>query len=134
MKNKTVKNVSKMSLAAIFIFVLGFIGLGAVNAFGEGSKYDSQVSKYDISENSFNYSYPEGSVGCEKISFKEKEAIMADIKTGRFHIKLEPGMKGVYHLSNDFSTQKEFVYFADSYTCTKYFRKEIMEVFNATKN
>ena len=61
-----VKKVSKMSLAAILIFVAGFICLGAVNAFGEGSKYDSQVSKYDIGENSFNYSYTPGSMGCER--------------------------------------------------------------------
>lgn len=100
--------------------VVSFLSL---NVFGSDSKYDYKVSKYDIGLTSFNYKFESADNGCEELSFKEKEAIVADIKSGKFKIKLNPSHKGVYHLSNDFSTEKEYIFFADRTTCYRYNRK-----------
>ena len=121
----------KMANILIWIFIASVIGIGSVKAFGESqstSKYDNQVSKYDIGLSSFSYSY-NGGTDCEEISFKEKEAIVADIKSGRFKIKIESGKSSgaIYHLSNDFGTQKEYTYFGERRTCIKYNQKEIIE-------
>ena len=56
------------------------------------SKYDSNISKYDVGMNSFRFKYESGS-SCEEVSIKEREAIISDIKSGRFKMKKHPELK-----------------------------------------
>lgn len=94
------------------------------------SKYDQQISKYDIGLNSFKYKYVAGADGCEELALKEREAIVSDIKSGRFHMKKHPEFKGIIYLSGNFASDKEYVYYDNLSICTKHNRDAIIDIIN----
>lgn len=109
-------------------------------SFGEGfgwankseSKYDSSISKYDVGMSSFRFKYESGT-NCEEVSIKEREAIISDIKSGRFKMKKHPELKGLIFVSGNFASDKEFAYYGDLNTCVKHNRDPIIDAINNSR-
>lgn len=117
-------NKTKIGLGMIVIAIM-FVIVGI--SYGSESKYDLQVSKFDVGYQSFRWKFDEQEVRCIETSLKEREAILADIKSGRFKMKLHPDWKDAIYLSNNFATEKEYLYFGSSSTCTKFNKETIID-------
>lgn len=121
----------KRLICIILVFTFAFSdGFGWVNK--SDSKYDSAVSKYDIGMSSFRFKYNEGTNRCEEVSIKEREAIVTDIKSGRFKIKKHPELKGLLFVSGNFSSDKEYAYYMDVSTCVKHNMDHMINYINST--
>lgn len=117
-------------IGAIKVFILFSILVSHVLAYDlnqSTSKYDQNVSKYDIGFQTIRFQFDVELGKCVETSLKEREAILADIKSGRFKIKSHPDSKGVVILSDDFSTGKEFEYYNDVKVCLKIHKDEIID-------
>lgn len=121
------KKIIWLSLILSFSFGEGF---GWANK--SDSKYDSAVSKYDVGMSSFRFKY-DGGTNCEEVSIKEREAIVADIKSGRFKIKKHPELKGLLFVSGNFASDKEYAYYGDLNTCVRHNRDSIVEAINNSR-
>ena len=115
--------VKLLILVVLFGYMFGD-GFGWNNQ--SESKYDNQISKYAIGLNSIRYKYT-GGTDCREISLKEREAIVSDIKSGRFKIKTHPELTGVFYLSNNFASGKEYIYYTEKYSCYRHNRDAIVE-------
>lgn len=122
-----IKKGFRMGLVGLGYFILTGLFIVSTNSYGGESKYDSQVSKYDLGLQSVRYTFDEQSNRCVETALKEREAIIADVKSGRFKVKLHPDYKDVLLLSNDFSREKEFVYYGSSTSCVKHNRDRMVE-------
>lgn len=120
-------NIKKGFRMGLVYFILTGLFIISTNSYGGESKYDSQVSKYDLGLQSVRYTFDEQSNKCVETALKEREAVIADVKSGRFKVKLHPDYKDVLLLSNDFSREKEFVYYGSSTSCVKHNRDRMVE-------
>ena len=115
----------------VFILSYGFCeGFGWTNK--SDSKYDSNISKYDVGIGSFRFKYESGT-NCEEVSIKEREAIVSDIKSGRFKMKKHPELKGLIFVSGNFATDKEYTYYGDLNTCVRHNRDSIIDAIHNSK-
>lgn len=115
----------------VLILSYGFgEGFGWVNK--SESKYDSTISKYDVGIGSFRFKYESGA-NCEEVSIKEREAIISDIKSGRFKMKKHPELKGLIFVSGNFAADKEFAYYEDLNTCVRHNRDSIIDAINNSR-
>ena len=87
------------------------------------SKYDTQVSKYDVGYQTFRFKPNDEKMLCEETALKEREAILADIKSGRMKMKKHPDFKSGLFLSPDFATGREYIYFGSFSECRYYLRQ-----------
>jgi hypothetical protein len=103
----------KQMLLLCVTFVLIFIGMPVF-----ASKYDNTISKYDIKENSIRFKLDNNI--CVVVSNKEKEAILSDLKSGKFKAKQDSRLKSAIYFSNDFKNGKEYLYFGELFDCRLY--------------
>ena len=105
----------------VLVGLVGIVGIiFAIDFNSSSSKYDTNISKYEVGSQTFRYKFEENTNRCEEVALKEREAILADIKSGRFKMRTHPDYKDAILLSNDFSREKEFLYFSSINTCLKY--------------
>lgn len=116
--------------------VLILVGYSFCDSFGwtnkSESKYDSTISKYDVGMSSFRFKYESGT-SCEEVSIKEREAIISDIKSGRFKMKKHPELKGLIFVSGNFASDKEYAYYGDLNTCIRHNRDTIVDAINNSR-
>ena len=106
----------KQMLLLIITFISVLVGMPVF-----ASKYDNTISKYDINENSIRFKID--GENCVGISNKEKEAILSDLKSGKFKAKKNSYIKSAIYFSNDFKNGKEYLYFGEMVDCRMYLNR-----------